>query len=91
MTERDAAYMLSGLVELDDFYIGAPTENGKRGRGTDKNQVLVALFKNKMGHPQYSKMLVLDDMKKETVIDFVTERVETKSHLQMDACYDLQS
>lgn len=85
MTERDADYMLSGLVELDDFYIGAPTENGKRGRGTDKNQVLVALSKNKMGHPQYLKMLVIDDMKKETVIDFVTERVETKSHLQTDA------
>jgi hypothetical protein len=30
MTERDADYMLSDLVELDDFYIGAPTENGKR-------------------------------------------------------------
>lgn len=49
MADRDAQYMLSGLVEIDDFYIGAPTEKGKRGCGTDKNQVLVALSKNKKG------------------------------------------
>jgi len=42
--------MLSGLVEIDkidDFYIGAPTENGKCVRGTDKNQVLVSSLKLK--------------------------------------------
>jgi len=46
MADKDAPYKLFGRVELDDFYIGAPTENGKRGRGIDKNQVLLALSKN---------------------------------------------
>ncbi len=76
--------MLSGLVEIDDYYIGAPTENGKRERGTDKNQVLVALSKNKKGHPLFVKMEVIDNMKKETVEEFVTENVEVKSTLQSD-------
>jgi transposase-like protein len=84
MADRDSQYMLSGLVEIDDFYIGAPTENGKRGRGTDKNQVLVALSKNKIGHPLFVKMEVIDDMKKETVEAFVTENIETKSTLISD-------
>jgi hypothetical protein len=51
MGDRDAPYMLVGILELDDFFIGAPTENGKRVRGTDKNQVLIAVSKNKKGHP----------------------------------------
>lgn len=84
MADRDAQYMLSSLVELDDFYIGAPTEGGKRGRGTDKNQVLVALSKNEKGHPLFLKMEVIDDMKKETVIDFVTQRVEKNTRIQSD-------
>ncbi len=84
MADRNALYMLSGLVEIDDFYIGAPSENGKRGRGTDKNQVLVALSKNTKGHPLYAKMEVIDNMKKETVEEFVMENIETKSTLQSD-------
>lgn len=84
MADRDAQYTLSGLVEIDDFYIGAPTENGKRGRGTDKNQVLVALSKNQKGHPLFVKMEVIEDMKKETVESFVTEHIEANSTLQAD-------
>jgi len=29
MADRNEGYKLSGLVEIDDFYIGPPTENGK--------------------------------------------------------------
>ncbi|WP_219837650.1 transposase [Paenibacillus sp. R14(2021)] len=76
MADRDAQYRLSGLVKIDDFYIGAPTENSKRGRGTDKNQVLVAVSKNKMGYSLFVKMEVIDEMKKETVEAFVTEKIE---------------
>ncbi|CAM4405976.1 IS1595 family transposase [Paenibacillus alkaliterrae] len=84
MADRDEGYVLSGLVEIDDFYIGAPTENGKRGRGTDKNQVLVALSKNEKGHPLYVKMEVIVDMKRETVETFVKENIETNSTLIAD-------
>jgi transposase-like protein len=84
MTDRDEGYMLSGRVEIDDFYIGAPTENGKRGRGTDKNQVLVALSKNEKGHPLFIKMEVIEDMKHETVEPFVTKNIESQSTLIAD-------
>ena len=36
MAQRDENYALSGIVEMDDGYVGGATHNGKRGRGTDK-------------------------------------------------------
>lgn len=48
----------------------APTEGGKRGRGTDKTPVLVGLSINKQGYPLYLKMQVIPDVKKDTVLEF---------------------
>lgn len=38
MEQRDEHYQLSGIVEMDDYYVGVSSHNGKHGRGTDKNQ-----------------------------------------------------
>ena len=46
MTQRDDNYMLTGLVEMDDTYFGKPEKGSKRGRGTTKIKVLVALSKD---------------------------------------------
>jgi len=37
------AYKLKGYVEIDEMFIGASTEGKKRGRGTEKTPVLVAV------------------------------------------------
>ena len=34
MGERDGLYLLSGIVETDETYVGGKKEGGKRGRGT---------------------------------------------------------
>ena len=44
MIERDSQYKLAGIVELDDIFFGAPSEGGKRGRGTEKTKVLAGPF-----------------------------------------------
>ena len=59
MADRDEEYMIKSLVELDDFFIGALTKGGKRGRGTDQSQDLVELSKNDKGHPLYLKMQII--------------------------------
>lgn len=41
MAKRDRAYQLSGSIEMDEFFIGAP--GGKQGRRTAKNRVIIAL------------------------------------------------
>ncbi len=51
MGQRDANYVLSELVEMDDCYLGGPCSGGKRGRGTDKAKVAIALSKTKHGIP----------------------------------------
>ncbi len=58
MGQRDRDYILSGVIELDDAYFGAPKSNGKRGRGTDKASVLAAVSLTEQGHPRYLKMQV---------------------------------
>ena len=36
MGQRNQDYVLSGIIELDDAYFGAPKSNGKRGGGRRK-------------------------------------------------------
>ena len=45
MGQRDKKHILTGVAEFDDAYFGGPTAGGKRGRGTEKAKVFVALKK----------------------------------------------
>ena len=85
MAERDSEYMLSGIVELDDTYFGAPTEGGKRGRGTEKAKVMVAVSKAEHGKPGYLKMKVVDNLKGKTIGDFANAYIVKGSIIQSDA------
>jgi transposase-like protein len=59
MKERDANYLLSGTVEMDEAYFGAPRK-GKDGRGTDKAQAVVALSKDEFNHPSFLRIEVIE-------------------------------
>ena len=63
MGQRDASHMLSGVVEFDDSYFGGPTVGKKRGRGTDKAKVFVALSLGEKDKPQFLKMGVTQNLK----------------------------
>lgn len=85
MAQRDSDYMLSGIVEMDDTYFGSPEEGGKRGRGTEKAKVLVAVSKTVDGKPCFAKMKVVDDLKGKTIGEFAQESILTGSTVQSDA------
>jgi len=88
MADRDSIYELSGIVELDDTYIGAPDEGGKRGRGTAKTKIVVGLsIKEDHGekYPQYVKMQVVDDLKADTIAQFAHKHIRTGSAISSDA------
>lgn len=70
MGERDKQHFLSGIIEFDDTYIGGPEAGSKRGRGTTKAKVFVALSLNEIGCPQYLKMGVTENLKQKTVQKF---------------------
>jgi transposase-like protein len=85
MAERDSLYKLAGIVELDDTFFGAPRKGGKRGRGTTKTKVIVALSKDEKGSPQFAKMQVVPDLKGTTIGKFANERIKMGSEVHTDA------
>ena len=88
MAKRDAAYKLKGYVEIDEMFIGAPTEGGKRGRGTEKTPVLVAVsytpVKGKEEITGFAKLQAVDDINEETVIKFIKANVEHGATIRTD-------
>jgi transposase-like protein len=84
MADRDSLYQLAGIVELDETYIGGPGEGGKRGRGTDKTLVQAALSLDTRGHPEYVKMKKMDNLKQETIVEFVEGNIREGSVINTD-------
>ena len=84
MANRDAAYQLAGIVELDESYFGAPAEGGKRGRGTDKAKVVIGLSLNKQGHPLFVKMQVVADLTGATLLDFTKKCIKPGTVIHSD-------
>ena len=54
MGQRDEKHQLRGIIEFDDACFGGPAVGKKRGRGTDKTKVSVALSLSKPGNPLVS-------------------------------------
>ncbi len=88
MAKRDAAYKLRGYVEIDEMFIGAATEGKKRGRGTEKTPVLVAVsytpVKGKEEVTGFAKLQAVDDIDEETVIKFIKANVEPNTTIRTD-------
>jgi transposase-like protein len=66
MKERDSLYLLSGIVEMDDAYFGAPSK-GKDGRGTNKAKAVIALSKDNQNHPGFLRIQVIDQVSIEEI------------------------
>ena len=81
---RDKRYRLSGTVELDDTYFGGPTRGKKRGRGTEKIKVFVALSLDEREDPRYLKMRVTKDLRQASVKNFAEDVVNAKSTIRSD-------
>ena len=71
MGQRDAQYLLSGIVEMDDGYVGGPSHNGKRGRGTDKAKIVIAVSKTGSGIPLFARMKVVDNVRDATLQEII--------------------
>ena len=84
MAQRDEKYALSGIVEMDDGYVGGATHNGKRGRGTDKAKIVVALSKTENGAALFTRMQVVEDVTGGTLQQVVDETVAPDSKIECD-------
>lgn len=84
MGKRDAKYLLAGLVELDDGFVGAPDKGGKRGRGTGKQQVVAEAATNGEA-VYYAKMKAVDNFTQETVEELAKETIAPGATVKTDA------
>ena len=83
MENRDARYILGGIIEFDDSYFGAKIK-GVRGRKAGNQGVFVAVGKDTEGHPRYLKMLTTPNIQITSVKKFVDENLEIGSNVETD-------
>jgi transposase-like protein len=84
MGERDDLYLLSGIVEIDETYIGGSEKGGKRGRGTEKTPVQVAVSLNEKGKPRFVKMEILEDLTSQSIQNFAELYIEEGTIIKSD-------
>ena len=91
MEQRDRHYQLSGIVEMDDYYVGGPSHNGKRGRGTDKIKAVAAISKTEDGIPLFVRMKVVDDFKGKTLQQIVDQCFAEHTKVECDGYHSYRS
>jgi len=76
--------LLSGNVEVDEFYIGGPEEN-KKGRLVEKNSIVIVavelMEKKGLGRIRLRK---IDDVSENSLIPFICDNVEKGSKITTD-------
>ena len=85
MGNKDQAYTLNGTVVVDDAFFGGVVEGKKRGRGTEKTTVLVAVSLNKAQEPLFAKMTILENLKVKPVSEAISEMIDIGSTIRSDA------
>jgi transposase-like protein len=83
MDMKEHEYMLEGTMEMDDSYFGAKIK-GKEGRGAGNQSVMVAISKDSEGKPVHLKMMVTEDVKRNSVRQFLTENIAKGSVVETD-------
>ena len=84
MGKRYEKYVLSSIVEMDDGYMGGATHNGKRGRGTDKAKIVVALSKTEHGAALFTRMHVVEDVTGKTLQQVVGKTIAPGAKIECD-------
>ena len=75
---------MDGIVEFDDTYVGGPTHGKKRGRGTEKMKVRVALSVTENHKMRYAKMASVPNLKGVTVGKYAAKRIKEGSIIESD-------
>jgi hypothetical protein len=84
MAWRDSQYKLSGQVELDDAYFGAPDRQGGKGRKTTRAKVFVAVSITDDEKPRFVKMLVVKRLDSRYVAKFAEKEIEPGATVRTD-------
>jgi len=68
MKNRDDSVPLSGIIQMDDSYMGGRRHDGKRGRGASgKTPFVAAVSTNLEGHPEHMRLSVVAGFRSEEI------------------------
>ena len=84
MGQRDKTHRLNGIIEFDDACFGGPAVGKKRGRGTEKAKVFVAVSLGEQKNPLYAKMRVTQNIKRASVKKFAQAAFTQGSTIHSD-------
>lgn len=84
MGDRDDQYKLSGVIELDDAYVGGK-KAGKRGRGADGKTSVVIACETTGQRPRFIAMQAVESVNKKTIEQFTNNHIEPSSIVNTDA------
>lgn len=84
MQDRDQNYMLEGLIEMDEAYLGAPKRGKKRGRGTERKKMAVVISKTESNCPLFLWLQMIPDVTKASLQAVINESVKTGSTIECD-------
>lgn len=90
MKERDDKTPLSGIIQLDDVYMGGERRGGKRGRGSEnKTPIVAAVAVNEEGHPMSMNMQVVGGFQLKEIARWAKQHVAPGSTVVSDglACF----
>ncbi len=93
MGDRDQQYLLKGLIELDDAFVGGKTTGGKRGRGSEKKTAILVACENvaEENRAGFLKMTVVDHVDENSVKAFTKQAIEPKQDLKTDGSATLRT
>jgi len=76
---------LSGAVEVDEIYVGGEEQGGKRGRGTDKDIVVIAVEIKEGKSFGRTRMRHIADASGDSLIPFIRNSISPEATLVTDA------
>jgi len=83
MSNRDSLYNLTGIVEMDDTYIGSKRK-GKQGRGAEGKLKVIVAVETDQNKPRFAKMVDVENMSKQMIFEAFDHRLENDVVLKTD-------
>jgi len=84
MQERDQNYMLPGIIEMDEAYLGASKRGKKRGCGIERKKMAVAVSKTEDDHPLFLRLQLIPDVTTNSLQSVVNNCVKAGTTIECD-------
>ena len=84
MHEHAQNYLIEGIREMDESYMGATKHGKKRGRGTEREKMAVAVSKDAEDHPLFLRLQIIPDVTAKSLQNVVDTHVKPGSVIECD-------